>query len=100
LHSTAPSPDSSPFLTLLPSLSPTGFNAEERSNFKNILIQNLLLGAKTLAAIAEENGSELLTDKKLTKVRAHSSPPHLFPASPRPFGELITHTHLVLFYLF
>lgn len=49
--------------------SSPGFNAEERSNFKNILIQNLLLGAKTLAAIAEESGSELLTDKKLTKVR-------------------------------
>lgn len=46
-----------------------GFGDEERANFKNILIQNLLLGAKTLAAIAEENGSELLTDKKLVKVR-------------------------------
>ena len=46
-----------------------GFGDEERANFKNILIQNLLLGAKTLASIAEENGAELLTDKKLVKVR-------------------------------
>lgn len=56
--------------TTLSDIHLAGFNAEERSNFKNILIQNLLLGAKTLAAIAEESSSELLTDKKLVKVRA------------------------------
>lgn len=53
----------------LPTLIPiTGFGEGERANYKSILIQNLLLGAKTLAAIAEEN-PELLTDKKLAKVR-------------------------------
>jgi len=57
----------STFAKQLKILYTDGFNAEERSNFKNFLIQNLLLGAKTLAAIAEESGSELLTDKKLTK---------------------------------
>lgn len=56
-------------LTSCPTLIPiTGFGEGERANYKSILIQNLLLGAKTLAAIAEEN-PELLTDKKLAKVR-------------------------------